>query len=308
MRSAFIESALIVEKDFRKKFPHATLTLPKFKEPDSDDPLSSLLVLAEETREQFKRLAASLNNPGYYGKRLHALLYGPPGGGKTTAVREFAASCNFTFILIESGLSLSALASLFERAKNFSPAIIFIDEFDKIAYDGSPARELLQEQMDGFNENSIVVIGATNFPNRIAEPLLSRFPLKIEVPPFSSVQQGELISSMLKVELAKAPHLQLDEELQVELASSCPRLGKVSKGLSVRDISHQVAILFGDLRVSHSKNPALVLHMTLSQLLIKITHKPIQPTSSGSSFFAQSGLFPKPGDHLPLGSSSQPNL
>jgi len=279
LKSAFIKSSTLFESDFKKAFPHARITLPTFNQTQGNDPLSSLSVLAEETREQFMRLASSLQNPSYYNEsRLHTLLFGPPGGGKTTAVRTFASSCNVTFVLIEAGVSLKEMHGVFERAKSFNQAIIFIDEIDRIAFDASPFREFLQEQMDGFLKNNVVIIGATNYPKRIADPLMSRFVLKTYVPPFSSEQRGKLFESMLRQELANNPGFQLDEAFHAELESSCLTLGGASGRLSVREITNRVMIFFGDLRVKHATEPHRPMPVTLSQLLNRI-----DPTSLGQS-------------------------
>ena len=279
LKSAFIKSSTLFESDFKKTFPHARITLPTFNQTQGNDPLSSLSVLAEETRDQFMRLASSLQNPSYYNEsRLHTLLFGPPGGGKTTAVRTFASGCNVTFVLIEAGVSLKEMHGVFERAKSFNQAIIFIDEIDRITFDGSPFREFLQEQMDGFLKNNVVIIGATNYPKRIADPLMSRFVLKTYVPPFSSEQRGKLFESMLRQELANNPGFQLDEAFHVELESSCLTLGGASGRLSVREITNRVVIFFGDLRVKHATEPHRPMPVTLSQLLNRI-----DPTSLGQS-------------------------
>ena len=284
LNKAFTDSSLLFESDFRKNFPHAHVSLPIFSQTQADDPLSSLSVLSDETREQFMRLAASLNNPSHYsGSRLHALLYGPPGGGKTTAVRTFAKSCNFTFILVEAGVSLQEMHGLFDRAKTFNPSIIFIDEIDQITCDESPFREFLQEQMDGFFKNNIVVIGATNYPGKIAAPLVSRFLLKIFVPPFSPKQRGELFESLLRKELDNKPTFQLDETFCAELQNSCLKLGEASARLSVRDIKNLIVIFFGDLRVQHERNPGSSLRITLSQLLMRINPSSIESTSVGEN-------------------------
>ena len=36
---------------------------------------------------------------------MHTLMYGPPGGGKTTAIRNFCEEMNLPFIVIKSGIS-----------------------------------------------------------------------------------------------------------------------------------------------------------------------------------------------------------
>ncbi|MAW61014.1 MAG: hypothetical protein CMJ94_09275 [Planctomycetes bacterium] len=87
------------------------------------------------------------------------------------------------------------MVTIFERAKSYTSAIICIDEIDQIAYEGSPVKVFLQEQMDGLVANNIIVVGATNYPERIAEPVLSRFGARVAVPLPTPVQRGLFIHS-----------------------------------------------------------------------------------------------------------------
>lgn len=254
LKQVFTRNTDLIEKDFRKQFPHAHLMLPVFDLGQKEDPLDALSVLSDQTKDYFLSLSASLLHPeDFNGKCLHTLLYGPPGGGKTTTVRTFAKNCNAAFLLIEAGVTPSELAGVFNRAKTFKPAIIFIDEIDKLAYDGGPFREFLQEQMEGFLKNALVIIGATNYRERIAEPLLSRFVFKLFVPPFTAEQRGLLLKKTLEEKFLQNLKFQMDESLALELEKSCPTLGKVSEGLSLRDIDNQLTVFFGNLRTKQRK-------------------------------------------------------
>ena len=86
---------------------------------------------------------------------------------------------------------------------------------------------------------------------------------------------------MLQKELGNTANVQLDQELHEEIQNSCLRLGEASTGLSVRDINNSLVIFFGDLRVKQERNPGSILCVTLSQLLTKITPKPIASVSVG---------------------------
>ncbi len=118
------------------------------------------------------------------------LLFGPPGTGKTRIARAVCNESGASFYLIngpeimsgQMGKSEENLRSVFEKATEHSPAIIFIDEIDAIA----PKREnpgqverrvvsTLLACMDGMKGRSrVMVMAATNRPNLI-DTALRRF-------------------------------------------------------------------------------------------------------------------------------------
>ena len=99
------------------------------------------------------------------------------------------------FVELFVGVGASRVRDLFEKAKDNSPCIIFIDEIDSIGRQrgagiggGNDEREQtlnqLLTQLDGFSENSgIIVLAATNRPDILDSALLrpGRFDRKIEV-------------------------------------------------------------------------------------------------------------------------------
>ena len=113
------------------------------------------------------------------------LLYGPPGTGKTMLARAMAGESNVAFIpaaassfvTIWQGSGPQSVRDLFDRARRYAPAIIFIDEIDAIGKvrSGSPgagraeemALNALLTEMDGFTsvsaERPVFVLAATNF-------------------------------------------------------------------------------------------------------------------------------------------------
>ena len=73
-------------------------------------------------------------------KAVGVLLYGPPGCGKTLLAKAVANEARANFISIKGpellnkyvGESEKAIRSLFIRARNSSPCIIFFDELDAL--------------------------------------------------------------------------------------------------------------------------------------------------------------------------------
>lgn len=121
------------------------------------------------------------------------LLYGPPGTGKTMLAKAFAKEAELPFIST-TGLELlqtDKTKQIFAKAKQYAPAIIFIDEIDTIGKreEGNsreiPINKLLSE-MDGFSDNSgenIFVIAATNFKDNIDSAIIrpGRIEIHIEI-------------------------------------------------------------------------------------------------------------------------------
>jgi len=121
------------------------------------------------------------------------LLVGAPGTGKTLLARAVAGEANVPFFYISGsefvemfvGVGASRVRDLFNMAKKFAPAIIFIDEIDAVGRQrgaglggGHDEREQTLNQilveMDGFDrDTNIIVVSATNRPD-ILDPALLR--------------------------------------------------------------------------------------------------------------------------------------
>ena len=189
------QECVITEEDFDKAFE---LITPIGKKEGfnmvPDTTWEDVGALGPLKSEQIKAIINPINNPErckLFNIKPHAgvLLYGLPGCGKTLQAKAIANAANANFISVKGpellnkyvGESERAIRSLFQRAKECSPCLIFFDEFDalcpKRGSDGNQVTERIVNQllteMNGVEElRNVYIIGATNRPDIIDSAIL----------------------------------------------------------------------------------------------------------------------------------------
>lgn len=151
----------------------------------------------DEAKDSLKEIVEYLHNPSKY-REIGAtmpkgiLLVGPPGTGKTMLAKAVAGEANVPFFSMSGsefvemfvGMGASKVRDLFKQAKEKAPCIVFIDEIDAIGkkrdgqLGGNDEREQtlnqLLTEMDGFEENTgVIILAATNRPESL-DPALTR--------------------------------------------------------------------------------------------------------------------------------------
>ena len=152
----------------------------------------------DEAKENLQEVVNYLHDPSKYesiGAKMPKgiLLVGPPGTGKTMLAKAVAGESQVPFFSISGsefvemfvGMGASKVRDLFSQAKEKAPCIVFIDEIDAIGqkrsggqYGGNDEREQtlnqLLTEMDGFDDNSgVIILAATNRPESL-DPALTR--------------------------------------------------------------------------------------------------------------------------------------
>ncbi len=222
-----LEKMIVTENDFMEALKtiepsslrEVTVEVPNIKWDD----IGGLEKIKSELKEAVE---LPLLNPDVF-KRLGIrapkgfLLYGPPGTGKTLLAKAVANESNANFISVKGpevlskwvGESEKAVREIFKKAKQVSPAIIFMDEIDSIAprrgasMDSGVTERIVNQlltSMDGIEVlNGVVVIAATNRPDIIDPALLraGRFDKIMYIPPPD--EDGRL--KILEVHTKKMP-------------------------------------------------------------------------------------------------------
>ena len=235
------------------------------------------IIGAENAKEELRFFIDYLKDPKRFAESgLRAprgvLLYGPPGTGKTMLAKAVASEAGVTFISAEGnqfikkyvGQGKDALHDLFAMARKYSPAILFIDEFEAIAKErrggdhaaanGEDVLTALLTEMDGFNTDvtrPVFVLAATNFSvdpgtNRSLDPaLLRRFDSKICV----DLPNKEERIRFINMKRAKSPAFDIsDQEVEnIAVRSTGMSLADLD---SIMELSLRTAIRKEDKKVT----------------------------------------------------------
>ena len=178
------------------------------------------------------------------------LFYGPPGTGKTLLAAATSHAIRnsddvqsvFFNVKVSSilskyfGESSKIISELYGTARDTSPAVIFLDEFESIAgkrneQDTGPERRILStllSELDGMEAKGrrdiyVLTIAATNRPWDLDPAVLSRFEKKILIPLPDLVARREI----LKIHL---------EKRGFKVETDMTDLAKAAEGYSGREI------------------------------------------------------------------------
>ncbi|HPF49551.1 MAG TPA: ATP-dependent zinc metalloprotease FtsH [Caldisericia bacterium] len=173
-----------------------------------------------EVKEELKEVIDFLREPKKF-KAMGAkvprgvLLVGPPGCGKTYISRAVAGEAKVPFFSVSGsefvemfvGVGASRVRDMFEQAKRYAPALIFIDEIDAVGRQrgaglggGHEEREQTLNQllveMDGFDPNiGVIIIAATNRPDILDAALLrpGRFDRRITIDMPTQIERSAIL-------------------------------------------------------------------------------------------------------------------
>ena len=136
--------------------------------------------LKQEIRDDLSRFFASRPMYEEYGVpwKRGILFIGPPGNGKTHAVKALINSISQPCLYVKSFRSEfqtdhDSIRAVFQRARQTTPCILVLEDLDSLV--DSQNRSFFLNELDGFASNAgIVTLATTNHPERLDPAILDR--------------------------------------------------------------------------------------------------------------------------------------
>lgn len=154
--------------------------------------------------------------------RMNILLWGPPGTGKTEFVRYLGRELDCPVLVKMGGDLLSKwvggternIRAAFAEAESEN-AILFLDEMDGILQDRAMAERnwevsQVNELLSGMERFRGILVGATNFMERLDAALLRRFTFKLQFDYLEGEGKRLFFERMFGVRLAECEARRLD--------------------------------------------------------------------------------------------------
>ncbi len=229
-----------------------------------------------------------------------ALIYGPPGCGKTLIGRALATETGANMILVRGpeilskwiGESEKAIREIFRKAKAAAPCVVIFDELDSLARyklgEGGTSENVLSQLLTEIEEgiSQVAVIGITNRPDILDNSLLRTGRLDLVLYAGPPDEKGRL--EIIKILTKKMP-LASDVKLQ-ELVIATQNY----TGADLAALCREAAVLA--MRDNSSKISSQNFANSLKQVRASITKEVDQWYSTVRESI--SNVVPKTGDKV----------
>lgn len=200
------------------------------------------------------------------------ILKGPPGTGKTLIGKILANKVeNVTFILATAAdiEDASDISNLFNMARKYAPTIIFMEDTDFFAQNrvngnyGRVTGELLN-QLDGIEDNNgIVVVATTNYPEALDEAIIhrpGRFDIIIDINKLSVENRYKLLVKNL------AGRQKTEDVDFYEIATRCEGF----TGSHMKELANSVCMLAINYNSLDDNGYIILLNEHFDEAILKI--------------------------------------
>lgn len=136
--------------------------------------------MAERLREDFDRFVAARADFARWGVpwKRGAIFVGPPGNGKTMAIRTLAKHLAMPCLYVQTFVAprsteQASIQAVFQRARRTAPCLMVLEDLDSLVT--PDARSFFLNELDGFAANEgILTIASTNHPDRLDPAIVDR--------------------------------------------------------------------------------------------------------------------------------------
>ena len=262
------------------------------------------------------------------------LFKGPPGTGKTYAARCIAGSTDCYFLSCTAsslqgmyiGSGTQNIRDIFMGAKQLKEAsgkgvIIFIDELDSLgnrdSHNGGAGGEedrtlnQLLAEMSGFEEvEQMIVMGATNYPERLDDALMrsGRFSRQINIPYPTALERLPLVEfyfSKIKMPLDDVEPMEISELTEGLTPADIKEIANEAAILSVRQKLSKITldnvneainkVITKNIRNKDTLDIHLVSAHECGHVLAQILYTKQYPIKVTSYSYGDTGGFTQPG-------------
>lgn len=238
--------------------------------------LNNVKGLVEEKARliQLKELYEGQHNLGIGG----ILFYGLTGCGKTYLAKCFAEEIGWNFYSFSPadlqskwiGESQRNIRNIFNQAKAKSPAILFIDELDSIAFsritdanvsihsDQKATINQLLIELNNIGDHNVLVIGATNLIKTL-DPAIKRsgrFDMKIPIFPPNKEERKEILQFYISKLNAELKSKEIKEKLTLS-ATDFETIAEKTKQFTSSDIKSLINNVRIVMILQRSSTPAM---------------------------------------------------
>jgi hypothetical protein len=131
--------------------------------------------LKQEIQDDVQRFFAARELYETYGVpwKRGILFLGPPGNGKTHAVKAVINAASQSCLYVKSVANTAAIMEVFEQARRSAPCVLVLEDLDSLV--APSQRSVLLNELDGFAVNAgILTLATTNHPEKLDPALIDR--------------------------------------------------------------------------------------------------------------------------------------